>query len=124
MIDGRRHDWIEALESGDVDAYADLVTADVVWLPPHGDAVVGRQAFRAWLAPFLAEYAYEFSVEGVRVREAEGWVAETGEFHSRMWPRAGGAAATHSGRYFLLWRYEDDVWRIERYVDLGSLGGS
>lgn len=124
MIDQRRHDWIAALESGDVDAYADLVTADVVWLPPHGDAVVGREAFRSWLAPFLAEYAYEFSLAGIRVREAAGWVAETGEFRSRMVPRGGGPAATHSGRYFLLWRREDDVWRIERYVDLGSLEGS
>jgi uncharacterized protein (TIGR02246 family) len=124
VIDQRRDDWIAALESGDVDEYADLVTPDVVWLPPHGDGLIGREAFREWVSPFLAEYAYEFSVDGIRVREAEGWVAEIGGFHSRMTPRAGGPAAAHSGRYFLLWRREGDAWCIERYVDLGSLEGS
>lgn len=121
VIDQRREAWIAALESGDADAYAELVTEDVVWMPPHGAALVGRQAFRSWLGPFLDAYEYEFSVDGVSTRETERWIAETGVFNSRMTPRGGGSPATHSGRYLLLWRHDRGVWRIERYVDLGSL---
>jgi uncharacterized protein (TIGR02246 family) len=120
-IDQRRADWIAVLESGDAGAYAGLVTEDVVWMPPHGPAIVGRAAFREWIAPFFEAYEYEFSVDGIRTRESERWIAETGEFESRMIPRDGGSPATHGGRYLLLWRRDGDVWRIERYVDLGSL---
>lgn len=118
----RHREWIAAVDATDIDAYADLVTEDLVWIPPHGDPVVGRAAFRSWLQPFFGAYAYEFSVESIAARETDHWIAETGEFTSRMTPLSGGGPATHSGRYFALWRREDDVWRIERYVDLGSLG--
>ena len=115
-------DWIAAVEATDIDAYADLVTEDLVWIPPHGDAVVGRAAFRSWLRPFFGAFAYDVSLDGIEAHEAGRWIAEVGEFTSRMTPLAGGAPATHSGRYFALWRREGEAWRIERYVDLGALG--
>ncbi len=122
-MEDRHGAWIEVVTSGDVDAYADLVTEDVVWMPPHGPAVVGRAAFRSWLRPFFEEYAYEFSLEGVRSRASERWIAETGTFRSRMTPGGGGAAAEHGGRYLALWRRDAGAWRIERYIDLGDLVG-
>jgi uncharacterized protein (TIGR02246 family) len=125
MMEQRHRAWIAAVTSGDVDAYANLVTEDVVWMPPHGPAVVvGRAAFRSWLRPFFEEYAYEFSLDGLKSRGSERWIAETGTFRSRMTPASGGAPAEHGGRYLALWRRDDDVWRIERYVDLGGLMGS
>lgn len=114
----RRREWRAAVNAGDLDAYADLVTEDLVWLPPAGDAIEGRKGFRDWLEPFFGRYSYEFSVEPARVRAFEGWCAETGTFRSVMTPRSGGEPQVHGGSYTLLWRREDDgVWRIERYVD-------
>lgn len=119
---GQRHqDWIAIVNATDITGYAQMVTEDIVWLPPHGGAVVGRAAFRAWLEPFFGSFAYEFSLERIRARETEHWIAETGEFTSRMTPTGGGAAAAHSGRYFALWRRDAGMWRIERYVDQASL---
>lgn len=122
MIEQRHRDWIAAVNATDIDAYAHLVTEDLVWMPPDGEAVVGRAALGSWLEPFFGAFTYEFGVEDVRVRTTDRWIAETGQFTSRMTPKAGGAAATHGGRYFILWRRDDDdAWRIERYVDQGSL---
>lgn len=121
MLSQRHLDWIAAVASTDIDAYAALVTADLVWIPPTGDAIVGRAAFRSWLAPFFERYAYDFAIADIRAHQTERWIAETGEFTSRMTPDSGGPAATHSGRFFMLWRREQDVWQIERYVDQGSL---
>lgn len=120
MLNQRHRDWIAAVNATDIAGYAQLVTEDVVWLPPHGGAIAGRTQFRSWLEPFFGSYAYEFSLDDIRARETDGWIAETAAFSSRMTPLAGGAAASHDGRCFVLWRREADVWRIERYVDLAS----
>lgn len=119
-VSERRREWIAAVNDGSMDAYADIVAADVVWLPPAGDPITNRDAFRAWLGPFLAQYDYRFLAEPTEVRAFKGWCAEVGNFRSELSPRTGGEAREHAGRYFVLWRRDTDgKWRIERYVDLG-----
>lgn len=123
MLPGRlvesRQAWIEAVNRTDLDAYADVVCEDVVWIPPGQDAVQGRVAFRDWLAPFFEAYGYAFDVEDSDVNMAGDWAVETGEFRSRMTSRESGETMEHAGRFVLLWRREDDGrWRIERYVDV------
>lgn len=48
-IERRRHDWISAVNARNVDAYLDLLTEDVVWIPPSQSALSGHAAFRAWV---------------------------------------------------------------------------
>ena len=106
----------------DVAAYAELVTADVVWLAPGGDPLVGREAFRDWVAPFMSEFEYDFRLKDARVRICGDWAVEHGTFHSVMTARdASGKRFEHSGPYTLFWRKDDDVWRIERYADTTEL---
>jgi uncharacterized protein (TIGR02246 family) len=120
----RRREWVEVVNDGSVERYADLVTADVVWLPPAGEPITSRQAFRDWLEPFFAGYAYRFSVEPTEVRPFDGWCAELGNFRSALSAKSGGEPQEHGGRYFALWRLDPDgAWRIERYVD-GVGGGA
>ncbi|MGH9158427.1 MAG: YybH family protein [Vicinamibacteraceae bacterium] len=115
----RRHAWVTAVEGGDVDDYAAIVTEDVVWFPPVGDPLQGRAAFRRWLEPFMGAFRYNLRLSPATSREGGGWAYETGAFRSIMEPLDGGATQEHKGNYFVLWRYgNDDVWRIERYVDL------
>lgn len=116
---GSRQAWIEAVNRTDLDAYADVVCDDVVWIPPGQQAVQGRAAFRDWLAPFFEAYAYTFDVDDAEVRMAGAWAVETGVFRSRMTSRATGETLEHTGSFLILWRREDDGrWRIERYVDV------
>jgi uncharacterized protein (TIGR02246 family) len=119
----RRREWIAAVESGDIDAYAEIVAADVVWIPPSGAPITGREGFREWLSPFMAEYDYGMSFNPSESVEVGDWAWETGRFVSRMRAKAGGAPMEHGGRYFVLWRAEaDGKWRIDRYVD--GVGGA
>lgn len=121
----QRHlQWERAVNAGDIDAYADLVTHDLVWIPPTGDAIVGRQAFREWLGPFFEAYDYVYSTSNTRFLGAGDWGAEKSEFESRMTPVAGGATLMHAGAYVVIWRRDTDgAWRIDRYLDHGPLAG-
>lgn len=114
----RRATWIAAVNAGDADRYAALVTEDVVWVPPSHEPLQGREAFRAWLKPFVESYSYELELSPSASHESGPWAWERGAFRSRMQPRKGGDPHEHGGRYFVLWRRgEDGTWRIERYVD-------
>lgn len=114
--------WRAAVNARDFDAYADVVAEDVVWIPPSGDAVVGRQAFRKWLAPFFEAYAYQYATSNTRFLTAGDWAAERSDFESRMTPIAGGSPMSHTGTYLVIWKRDSDgVWRIDRYVDQGQL---
>lgn len=114
----RQRSWIQAVNQTDLVAYADLVSEDVVWLPPGQTSIEGRKAFETWLAPFLERYSYEFSIDEPSFRMADDWALEKGGFRSLMTSRSGGEAMEHRGRFIVLWRRDDDAqWRIDRYVD-------
>ena len=122
LMKERHRVWLDAVNGADIEAYARMMTEDLIWLPPDGEPIIGRAAFRNWLRPFFEAYAYEFALEDVQACETDGWIAETGAFITRMTPRAGGTGATHGGRYFALWRPgTGGEWQIERYVDQAAL---
>lgn len=120
----RHEKWRAAVNARDIDAYSELVIEDVVWIPPAGDAIVGRKAFQEWLKPFFESYDYEYSASNTRLLAAGEWIVERSDFESRMTPIAGGSTMSHTGVYMAIWRLDSDgIWRIDRYVDQGPLSG-
>ena len=117
-----RHDrWSSVVNARDLEGYLDIVTDDIVWIPPVGTAVVGRRAFREWLEPFFSSFEYEYASSNVRHLEAGDWVVEHASFETRMTPLSGGDAMSHRGSYMAIWRRDSGTWRIERYIDVGAL---
>lgn len=118
----RHRHWIEAVNSRSLDAYAELVAEDVVWIPPVGPAIAGRQEFREWLRPFFGAYHYKYAPSNSRFLDAGDWVVESADFETQMTPVGGGPAMSHEGAYLVIWRRDSDgAWRIERYIDQGAL---
>ena len=117
----RHRRWIAIVNSRDLEGYVDLVTDDIVWIPPVGAAVVGRQGFRDWLKPFFSSYSYEYTSSDERYLDAGEWVVEYANFETRMTPLSGGGPMSHRGSYTAIWRRDSSTWRIERYIDVGTL---
>lgn len=117
-INGKREEWIAAVNGGDLEGYLKLLAEDVRWFPPAGEVIAGREEFRQWVGPFLARFDYEFALSEIRVRIYAGWAVERGVFTSFLTPKTGGEQMRHTGRYMVFWsRRKDGRWEIERYVD-------
>lgn len=69
----RRETWIAAVNAGDADRYAAVVTEDVVWIPPSGEPLHGREGFRAWLEPFIDSFSYELELTPSAEHESGRW---------------------------------------------------
>lgn len=128
----RRLQWMAVVAAGDAGAYGDLVTEGVVWVPPDGEAILGRRAFRAWVRPFFRDFTYEFTVRPSHVAVVKDWAVECGEFVSSVSSSdRGRPPIAHSGAYVVVWALgADHLWRIDRYFDVtasrkaGSVPGS
>ncbi len=110
--------WIKVVNDRDIKGYANLLTENAVWMPPGQKPVIGRDAFKQWLTPFMSEFSYEFIISEERVRVTGDWALEKARFTSRMTPSSGGETREHSGTFTVLWkRAQDRKWYIDRYMD-------
>ena len=118
IADVRRR-WVEAINAGSAEAFVRCITEDAVWLPPHGEALHGRDAIARWLEPPFAAYKYDYTIFDERVRLAGDWAVEEAAFRTVLHPRTqGGDPLVHDGRYLLMWRrLPSGRWLIDRYVD-------
>lgn len=117
-IERQRRLWIEAVNTRDVDRHLELVTEDVVWLPPGRPAAGGKAGLAALLRPVFERFDLRFEIIGSVVRMAGDWAVERGSFRTDLSSLADGETGRHDGRYLVLWRRETDgEWRIERYID-------
>lgn len=113
----RHKEWIDIVNRGDAEAYAGMLAEDAVWFPPEGDPIEGREAFKEWLAPFIGQFEYDFSIAGERFRIMGDRAISSGKFISVMTPKKGGEPMQHGGTFIILWYRKRDEWYIERYID-------
>ena len=110
--------WIDVLNNGDIDAYVNIIVKDAVWIPPGQQPIIGREAFRQWLAPFFSKFSYDFSISEPQFIVSGNWAFERAKFTSKMIPNSGGEPMTHSGTFTVFWhRNREKNWCIERYID-------
>ena len=122
-ISQRRADWTTAMQAGEIEQYLALLTDDVVWIPPRGSAVHGKEQIQEWLTPLFQQFSYDVTFSTIQVSVAGDWTIEQGTFTTRLVPRIGGDAMEHQSRYLVLWRRGANAnWSIERYVDLSRVG--
>lgn len=117
-ISEKRQEWISAVNVGDVENYLSILSENIVWFPPSGQVIGGKEEFRNWVEPFFQNFDYKFSVSNTKIKIIENWAIERGKFTSKLTPKTGGEMMEHFGKYIIFWhREKGGEWKLERYVD-------
>ena len=69
----QRDEWLDAVNSNDIDRVKSILTDDAVWIPPGMPALNGKNAIVDWISPCFETYNYEFRIDELDVKGAGFW---------------------------------------------------
>src|SRR5947209_67979 len=116
-IDRVREAHVDALNHGDVDAWAGVFSEDVVQMPPNAPANVGRAAIRAWSHAFMDPFRAEFALQVDEVQRVGDWAFERGAYRIRVTPKAGGEGFQDAGKYITIYQKQaNGTWLMARDI--------
>jgi uncharacterized protein (TIGR02246 family) len=121
---------MNALATGDVEAYLSVYMDDAVWMPPGATEIVGKEAARARITQAFDAATLEpvFDPQEQTVMSPE-WIADRGHYPVMVTPKAGGEGRQEVGFYLTIWRRDAegrwkihfDIWNTNRpVVDFGQ----
>ena len=102
------------LESGTPDKLDEVVAAyaeDAVYLPPHHEAVHGRDAIREYLKAPLAHGVSNLAFEVTYIKQQGRIAWDVGTYHMTI-PGNDGTKREDHGKYLTVWRRVRKVWVI------------
>jgi len=102
--------FMKAVRERDSATMPDLYTRDAKILPPHGDAVSGRDAIAAYWTSFFDLGIAESRPETQEVIPMGEYALEVGEFQAF---RADGTRADR-GKIMVLWKNDGGAWKMHR----------
>ena len=104
-------EWARCWNAGDLDGVAAAYAEDAVYLPPHHEAVHGREEIREYLkAPFshgVSDLAFE--VASIKQQGAIAW--DVGTYRMSI-PHGDGTKKEDHGKYLTVWRRVAKNWLI------------
>jgi uncharacterized protein (TIGR02246 family) len=104
--------WVADERAGNAKAVLDLCDEDVVWLPPGGRPMRGRQAILQWLSG-PPVHIHDLRLSNLDIA-GDGRVAwKTCEFVTTYQPHGASLPTVDRGSHlWVLHKTEDDVWRV------------
>jgi ketosteroid isomerase-like protein len=115
------HDaYVHAINSNRLDSFLEVVTDDIVFLPPNSPAISGRASVREWVQGYFDAYETKWEKTSKEFVVRDDWAYEWYEYKSVDTPRADGPAAgtpvvADSGNGINIYRRGDGgVWRVAR----------
>ena len=121
-------EYMNAINSGDLNQWLETLTEDVVCLPPDQRMVTGKKAVRPWMKktffdPFQMRFHHTF--DEIEVLGATAFAR--GRFTLSLTPRAGGSATKMRGKFIDIFRRQPDgSWKFARIIwnsDKPATGG-
>lgn len=96
----------------DLDAVLAGYTDDVVWLPPSGDALIGKDSIRARYSGLFASFRPEFSVAVEETRATGGMALVRGTTQGKLTSLESGAIQMVDDKFLAILRCEAGQWRV------------
>jgi uncharacterized protein (TIGR02246 family) len=116
---------VAAVNAGDRAGWAACLGDDVVFIPPNGPAIVGKDAVRAWAEPFFDDFDVDESASMVEVEVAADWAFCRYGYSVRATPKAGGEPTAEEGQCLAVFRrHADGTWKMARHAWGNELAGA
>jgi uncharacterized protein (TIGR02246 family) len=110
LVSGRAR-FVEAFNKGDLAAAMKVYTKDATILPPNIDMIQGREAIAVYWQGALDMGVKEAKLETVRVTPlGENTACEIGKYVLKIKPE-GVPAFKDKGKYLMVWKLVDGVWK-------------
>lgn len=109
--------WTAAVEAGDIEQLAQLMTDDIVVIHGNGRLVCGRTAVMKDFACSLQDFSVRQTVESEETIVAGEWAFERATVHTSITPRRGGATQEFDSRSLTILRKQTDLgWCVARVI--------
>ncbi len=108
------HDWLAALGRRDLDSMMAIYAADAEELLPDMQALVGREAIRAFYAGLLAQFPrfrHQFQPERITLADSGDLAVARGCY--QFTPDANEPDLVFRGKFIGVWRHVDGDWRLQ-----------
>ena len=105
-----------ALNTGATEAIVDLYGSEPVFMPQHAPALVGRDAVRAGYEQVFATIKLDVRFEIHEVEEAGDYAWARTSSTGRTKILAAGAEVAEGNNELFIFRREQGVWKIHRYL--------
>jgi uncharacterized protein (TIGR02246 family) len=105
------NDWAKHWNAGILDKVVAAYAPDAVYLPPHHEAIHGREAIREYLRGPLSHGTSNLVFDVTYIKQ-DGKVAwDVGTYRMNL-PLNDGTQKEDRGKYLTVWKWVDAKWRI------------
>ena len=103
--------WARHWNIGKLDGVVAAYAKDAVYLPPHHEAVHGRDAIREYLKAPLSHGVSDLAFEVTYIKQQGPIAWDVGTYRMTI-PQSGGAKKEDHGKYLTIWRRVGKNWLI------------
>lgn len=104
-------DWARHWNAGELDGVVAAYAEGAVYLPPHHEAVHGRNAIREYLKAPLGHGVSDLAFEVTYIKQQGPIAWDVGTYRMTI-PQSDGAKKEDRGKYLTVWRRVGKNWLI------------
>ena len=104
-------EWARHWNAGDLDGVAAVYAEDAVYLPPHHEAVHGREAIREYLKAPLSHGVTDLAFDVTYIKQQGPIAWDVGTYRMTI-PQNEGTKREDHGKYLTVWRRIGERWSI------------
>ena len=116
--------WIAAVNAQEIEPLLSLVTDDVIFLPPSGPPIQGKEAVGDLYRSIFTQFDFEQSASHEEIEVSGDWAFAWGSEMLTLSPRGGGQPIRMCGKGLtILRRQPDGSWKFARGINNTSPEG-
>lgn len=105
------NEWARHWNAGDLDGVAAVYAEDAVYLPPHHEAVHGREAIREYLKAPLDHGVSDLAFDVTYIKQQDPVAWDVGTYRMTV-PQNEETKREDHGKYLTVWRRIGERWLI------------